>query len=110
MSDVEQIEISLEHAKEIVAKRDWAHKLSSNREFKKLILDGYFKDEAARLVGRAADPSMKAHKEDIFSAIEAISHLRQFLQNIIRMGDVAAADIEEHEEALEEARILATEG
>ena len=58
MSDIEQVELSLEHAKEIVARRDKAHKLASNREFKALFLEGYFKDEAARLVAICGEGTM----------------------------------------------------
>jgi hypothetical protein len=110
MSDVSQIELSIEHAKGLVAKRDLALKLGSNREFKKLIIDGYFVEEAARLAGLSADPQMLQHRDDIFDAIKAISHFRQFMQNIVRMGDVAAGSLADHEAELEEARLEEMEG
>jgi hypothetical protein len=104
MSQVAQIELSLEHAKELVAFRDAIKKLTSNREFKKIFIEGYFKDEAIRLVGLSADPAVEKHHAEIQEQIKAISYAQQFLRNAQTKGDIAAASIEEHELALEEAR------
>jgi hypothetical protein len=110
MSQVERLELSLDHAKELVAKRDQALKLTSNREYKKLVTEGYLKDEAVRLVGLSADPSVAQHDAEIQLAIKAISLFRQYMQNIIRMGDVAEASIQSHEDELELARLQEAEG
>lgn len=104
MSNVEEIELSLENAKELVERKRQAEKLASNREFKKLVLDGYFKDEAVRLVGLSAEPTVSAYKEQIFTEIQAISLFQQYLRNVIRLGTLAEAEMVEHEELLEEAR------
>jgi hypothetical protein len=104
MSDIQHLEISLEHIKELVARGELAHKLASNREFKKLVLDGYFKDEAVRLTMLTADPSMKEHHEDIIIALKGISLFRQYFQNVIRIGDMAATEVSEHEAEIYELR------
>jgi len=84
MSEIEEVELSITHAKEIIQKRDMAMKLSNNREFKKLVLEGYFKEEAARLVSISGEENFKDHQDDIFDAIKGISHFRQYMQNIVR--------------------------
>lgn len=104
MTDAEQIEVSLEQVRELIAKRDMAIKLSNNREFKKLVLEGYFKEEAARLASVSAEPALEARREAIFGEIMAISNFRQYLDGIVRTGDMAAENLAEYEEALAEAR------
>lgn len=102
MSDIEQIEISMEQTKELIRRKEMAMKLSSNREFKKLILEGYFQDEAARLVSISASPNMTEHRDEIFESITAISHFRQYMQNIVRMGETAEYELAEQRETLTE--------
>lgn len=104
MQDAKEIELSLEHAKELVAKGDMALKLASNREFRKLIMEGYFKEEAARLVGLMAEPAMAQHRNEIHESMIAVSGLQAWLRNVVRMADVARAEIVDYEEALDEAR------
>lgn len=104
MSEIEQVELSIQQAKDLVNARDMADKLSRNREFKKLILEGYFEKEAARLVSLSGDSNMLQQRDEIFDAIKAISHFRQFMQNTMRMGDVAAQELAEQNETLDELR------
>jgi hypothetical protein len=104
MSDIQEIELSMDHAKELVERKNAVLKLSNNREFKKIVLDGYFKDEAARLAGLSADVTVKANRDDIFLAIQGISTLRQYFQMIVRMGEVAESELAEYQETLDEAR------
>jgi len=104
MSDIEQIELSLSDAKEMVARRDSVLKLKSNREFRKIILDGYFKEEAIRLTALTASPEMEKYRAEIFMSIQAISVLQGFFQTTLQLGDVAAANIAEYEGELEVLR------
>lgn len=105
MSQVEELEVSLEYAQGIVAKRDMLDKLSRNREFKQLVLEGYFKDEAIRLTNLSADPhpQVAEHRDDIFLAIQGISLLRQYFQRINREGEIAENEIAEYRTALAHA-------
>ncbi len=56
-------------------------KLRNNRDFNKLIVDGYLKDEAIRLVHLKADPNMQepAQQAGIDRDINAIGTLAQYL-------------------------------
>jgi len=104
MQEVQQLEVSLEHAKGMVALKDAVLKLSSNREFKKVILDGYFKEEASRLALLSADHSSKDHRPEIITAIQGISCLHNYLQTIVRMGEIAAREVADFEEELSDLR------
>lgn len=104
MSDIQQIEITIEQAKKLIERKNQIEKLTSNREFRKVILDGYFVDEAARLAGISGDPLHARDHDDILLSLQAISKLRLFLQNQIRMGEVAERELNEHYEVLDEAR------
>lgn len=55
-------------------------KLRNNRDFNKLIVDGYLKDEAIRLVHLKADPNMQSPEvqASITRDIDAIGTLNQF--------------------------------
>lgn len=106
MSDIQAIELSIEEAKKLIDLKDQALKLSDNREFRNIILEGYFKDEAARLASLTADSTLKANREDIILALQGISSLRQYLQTVIRMGQIAEGELHEAQEVLEEARLM----
>ena len=54
-NQVEEIELEINQAKEKVALKDSLEKLIKNRDFKKVITEGYFEQEAIRLVLLKAD-------------------------------------------------------
>lgn len=110
MSDIQEIEISIEAAKEAMAKGEAVRKLSSNRDFKRVILDGLFKDEAARLVGLIADPAMKEHRNDIIEMMIGISTLQSYLRNTMQMGRMAGEELVNLEEAADDVRNEALAG
>jgi len=109
MSDNQQIENSIDQARKMVERKNQIEKLTSNREFRKVILDGYFVDEASRLAGISGDPLHAREHEDIMLSLKAISKLRLFLSNQIRMGQVAEAELHEYNEALDEMRAAEAE-
>ena len=104
MSDMNQIEISIEQAQKLVDRKNQIEKLTSNREFRKVIIDGYFNEEAARLAGIAGDPLHARDRDDILLCIQGISKLRLYLSNAIRMGQMAESELHDHNELLEEMR------
>lgn len=104
MHETTEIEISIEEAQKKVADREAVKKLFGNRDFKRIFVEGYFKENALRLVGISAEPSTKSHHDDIHEEIRAISLLNQYLRNVITFGDIAEHEIGESREALEEYR------
>lgn len=104
MSDIEQIELSLEVARKLVSRRDMILKLSSNREFRKVILEGYMEDEAVRLASISGDSRQEKQRDDIMLGLQAISKFRIYMQDAIRMGDVAESEILEQQDELDAIR------
>lgn len=99
------LEEQLRNAKEIVARRDLAIKLSGNHTFRKLILEDYFVTEAARLVALSADPALDTtQRADALNMAQAAGHLKRWLSMQVQMGNVAAREVLEVEEALNEIR------
>lgn len=104
MDDTAEIELSLTNAKVFVERRDMLNKLMSNREFKKVIVEGYFKDESVRLVSLLGDPAMESHREEIIRSMDGISQLQVFLRTVVQTGNMAAQSVKEYEAALEDMR------
>lgn len=107
MNDLEQVEIQIDVAKRLRKMRDSYVKLSANKHFKDIIEEGYFKEEAARLVmAKSANLTPEAHKA-IDGMILGVGALAQFFEMIMRRGADMDVALQEHEETREE--ILAEE-
>lgn len=103
--EIEQIELSMEQAKAVVERARLARQLSKNPAFKKLIMDGYFVDEAARLAHLVSDPALAPeHRQFVFNDLNGVGALKRYLSTIVRMGDAAEREIAEAEMELEELR------
>ena len=106
---LEQIELSIENAKKLVSRKDAVNALLDNPQFKTIITDGYFKEEASRLVLLKADQNSQdeATQNYINNSITAIGYLRQYLSAIMQLGNMAensiASDEATREEILSEA-------
>lgn len=105
---IELVEISIEQAKEKIKAGKDLEKLTKNREFTKLVLEGFFKEEASRIVLLKADPAMQEPEmQDMMDKqIIAIGYLRQYFARIMQEAQVAErtllADEATHEELLGE--------
>ena len=108
MSDnqVTEIELNIKEAESLVNLGKALDRLHSNRDFKKLILEGFFKDEAVRLVHLKADPSVQNEKQQaaILRDIDGIGVLRSYFGKIYQQAAMADAAIEDGEKELEELR------
>jgi len=101
---IEQIELSIEAAKANVEKMEALLRLIDNKDFKDIIDDGYFRDEAARVVILKADPEMQEAKyqDQLDKSIVAIGQLRQYFRSIMQMGRMAERSIRDDEETRQE--------
>jgi len=96
---IEQIELSLEQAKESIDMMDSLQTLTKNKDFVNVITKGYFESEASRLVLLKATPQM-ASKEDqelLLKSIDSIGFLRQYFVTIMQIGRMAIKAKEEDE-------------
>ena len=88
---LDAIELSIEQAEVSVKKMTSLQTLTNNKEFSNIILDGYFKEEASRLVLIKAEPSMNSEEDqrEIDKSIIAIGYFRQYLNTIMQMGKMS---------------------
>lgn len=89
--------------KKNVALRDAIHRLTSNRDFRKVIDQEYLVTNAARLVGQSADLThTKEEREDALFLAQGAGILKNWLSITIRIGDMSAKELAEFEENAEE--------
>lgn len=106
MSDeIETIEVSLQEAKDIVEMRDKAIRLSKNKDFQVVIMEGYLKDEAVRLTSLLGDPDMKDSQDDIQNDLYAISSFHRYLRKLKMQGDMMEKAVMDLEEELQQQRM-----
>jgi len=103
-NQVEAMEISLQQQKEILASMESLERLIANKDFEKIFTEGYFKNEACRLVQMRGEPAMTKpeDQEAILKAIDSIAGLRQYLRTIMQFGSMAKKAIMDTEEELED--------
>lgn len=96
---LEQLEVEIDEAKKQIELLHAVQRLQKNKDFKKVFMDGYFKDTAAHLVLLKALPEMqtKEHQESIITRIDAIGHLREHIRSIYQMGNMAKASMDDKE-------------
>ena len=105
-SEIEQLEHSIQVSKKSVDLGNALERLLRNRDFKAVILEGYLKDEAIRLVHLKADPAMQtsASQASIISQIDAVGAVTSYLREVRRQADQGKKVMLEAEEVLEELR------
>lgn len=101
---IEEIEISIEQSKKLIDMMESMKKLTDNPDFKKVIIDGYFKDEASRLVLLKADDTMQDDKDQmqIMNQINAIGYVRKYFSTIYQLGHMAERSVEADKQTREE--------
>ena len=105
-NDIQEIELTLEHAKKMVALGTSLERLMNNRDFKKLIREEYLEREAIRLVHLKCDPNMQSEESQklILSQIDSIGALTTFLRHIEHQAMRAKMAIDDCEEELDRIR------
>ena len=93
---LQDIEANIKNSKELIDLGASVERLKSHRDFKKVIIDGYFKDEAVRLVHLKADPNMQTpdRQASIIRDMDAIGAFASYLNITLVMADRAAQAIE----------------
>lgn len=102
---IQQVEMSLEEARRIQAFRDAIFRLERNSDYKTVITDGYFRDEALRLVMISGEFNLSEKaQEAVINDIKAISSLAQFLRNAVTAGSLMDQEVKSYQETLDEIR------
>lgn len=107
MKEIEQVEIQIEMAQKLRKMRDNCVKLTASEPFKDVITEGYFKEEAARLV-MAKSSNLNADQMKLIDNMQyGIGALANYIESVMRRGAEMDQAIGEHEQTREE--ILAEE-
>ena len=107
MTEIEQVDIQIEAAHKMRKLRDSCVKLMDSQYFKDVIDQGYFKEEAARLV-MAKSSNLTSEKMKLIDNMQyGVGALANYLEAVMRRGTEMDTALKEHEETREE--ILAEE-
>ena len=108
---IEQIELQLEHAQKAIAKMEALDRLYHNKDFQAVIAEGYFKDEASRLVLLKGDVNIDEEAEKhCDKMINGVGCLRAYFQVINHFGEQAKKAIEDDQNTREELLAEQLEG
>ena len=107
MTDLEQVEIQIEMAQKLRKMRDNCVKLTASETWKDIITEGYFKEEAARLVMAKSSNLTPEQMQLIDNMQYGIGALANYIESVMRRGAEMDQALGEHEETREE--ILAEE-
>lgn len=101
---IQEIESNIKEAQKIVEMGNALNRLKHNQDFKKVIMEGFFKQEAIRLVHLRSDTAMQsqAMQDSINKQIDAIGSLSQYFQVIQHQASLAVKAIAADEEARDE--------
>ena len=102
--EIETVELTIAEGKRLMERRAAAQRLAKNKDFQKLVLEGYFVDEAARLALLYSDPNMAQHREHIEKDLYGVGGFKRYMSTIIQMGNIAENEMSDHEQTLEELR------
>lgn len=106
---VQAIEKAIQHSKELVELGKVLERLRSNRDFKKLIIEGYLEKECIRLVLLKADQNMQTveRQASIVKQMDAIGSVDQYFQTVFVKASMAEKSLELDEQ---ERDLLVLEG
>ena len=109
-AELQQLELNIKQAQKMADFGTALERLRSNRDFKKVIEEGYFKDEAIRLVHLMSDSNMQAPEiqTSIHKQMIAVGVFRDYLETLAIRADMARRSVEADEATRDE--ILADEG
>lgn len=103
-NDIQQLEVSIKQAQSDVDIGNSLDRLLSNRDFKKVIMEGYFEKEAIRLVHLKADPNMQneGSQKAIINQMDAIGSLKQYFYLVQAKASMAQKSVESDSQTLED--------
>ena len=104
---LDSLEFSMDEAKHFISVKNSMLKLQNNRDFKKVITEYYFKEEAARLVMAKSSNMNADQKIMIDNMIYGIGALNNWIESVMRRGAEMDQALNDHEKTREE--ILAEE-
>ena len=104
-SELNQLEINIQEAKEALKKFQALERLQKNPDFTLIIDQGYLEEEASRAVWAKAEPEAQRRPEiiqNLDNIITAIGYLRQYFRTIYQNGYQAEKIITDSEQTRDE--------
>ena len=103
-NELEQIESSIKQSKRTVDLGSALERLFDNRDFKQVITEGYFNQEAVRLVHLKSDPNMQSPdtQKAIISQMDSIGYLNQYFSTVLALASMASKSIDADEQTRED--------
>lgn len=94
-TELQQLELSIKHAQKTVDLGNALARLRNNRDFKKVIEEGYFEQEAIRLVHLMADSNMQSpeSQESIRKQMIAVGGFRDYLDTLDMRAGMARRSV-----------------
>ena len=107
---IEALDENIRRSREFVEMGKALSRLTDNKDFIRVVKEGYFEKESVRLVHLKADPSMesKERQESIVRQMDAIGAFSAYLRKVLIEADRAEQNIAADEVTREE--LLAEEG
>lgn len=102
--DIEQLENTIEHAKEKLELREKMIRLCENKDFQTIFEEGYKRDEAARLTGLLGDPNKTVDQEGVMNDLKAIAAFQRYMRKVLMDGEIAMKELQDSMETLDELR------
>lgn len=104
--EIQQIELTIGQARKFIAIGDALTRLEKNEDFKKLIFNEYFVEEAARFTSLLAEPAMQRPDQQsaLFNSLRAISELKQWLLTTKMKHEQFVHELQANQELLDEIR------
>ena len=89
--NVQNIDIEIADAKRAIKLQDMLQRLKNNSDFKGLVEEAYFKEEASNLIMGKAVPHLRGedHQKVFDKRIIAIGEFRQWLSEVHAMGEIS---------------------
>ena len=99
-AEVEKVQVHIDTVKEALALSEKLDRLADNPEFVTIILEGFMKEEPARLASVITDPNLtdEVNQREILGAIKAVGYLGDYLRNIDKRGAQMKAALKEAED------------
>ena len=102
---IEELELHRKKLKDSVAYAEDVRKLMGNALFRKIIMEDFCIQSAARYVQESCDPLLTAEQRaDALALAQAGGHLKRWLDITLRMADTSERSILDVDEELEKLR------
>lgn len=103
-NQIKAIEANIKEARKLVELGDAMERLKGNKDFKALVMEGYFEKEAIRLVQAKSNPSLQSPEmqKSILTQIDSIGNLNLYFSTVAQQAAIARKTIEQDEAVRDE--------